>query len=151
MCRKIDVPVDVGSYLETLPAERAAVLAKLRRLVIDNLGEGYVERFDGRMFNYEIPLAKYPSRCNQRPLLMAALAAQKSFVTLYLMAVNGDKAMEKWLTQGYAATGKKLNMGKSCVHFKSISDIPEDVIGKAIAAVPVDKYIAFYERARRKT
>ncbi|HEY5983798.1 MAG TPA: DUF1801 domain-containing protein [Anaerolineales bacterium] len=148
MRAKIDRPADVGGYLRTLPVERSAVLAKLRRIVLDHLGEGYVARFDGLMFNYEIPLARYPRTYYRRPLLMAALAAQKSFVTLYLMAVNGDRAMEKWFTRAYAATGKKLNTGKSCVHFKAITDIPEDVVGKAISAVSVDKYIEVYEQAR---
>jgi hypothetical protein len=137
-------------FLDTLPGDRGFILRDLQKAILRNLPAGYVERLEGGMILYEIPLTTYPNTYNGRPLMLAGLAAQKSYVTLYLMAVYGDKATEKWFRRAYTATGKNLNMGKSCVHFKSRQDIPADVIGQAIARVPVDKYIEMYETARRR-
>ncbi|MFH1184304.1 MAG: DUF1801 domain-containing protein [Chloroflexota bacterium] len=143
-----EADVALERFLDSLPSDRGFILRDLRKAILKNLPAGYVERFEGGMILYEIPLASYPNTYNRRPLMLAGLASQKSYVTLYLMAVYGDKSTEKWFKQAYAVSGKKLNMGKSCVHFKSREDIPADVIGQAIAQVPVDKYIEIYETAR---
>jgi hypothetical protein len=138
----------VADYINVLPTERRAMLRCLRREIRKNLPPGYVERFDGRMISYEIPLKRYPKTYNGRPLCVAALAAQKSFVTVYLMAVYGDRRLEEWFRETYAASGKILHMGKSCVHFGKAEDIPLGVIGEAIRRVPVKHYIQMYESAK---
>ena len=79
-----------------------------------------------------------------------AFASQKNYMSLYLNTVYGSRDEEAWFKDRYAASGKKLNMGKSCVRFKSVDDLPLDVIGKAIAAVSVDRYIANYKAARKR-
>ena len=82
--------------------------------------------------------------------MLAALASQKNYMTLYLMTVYGHKETEKWFKEEYKKSGKKLDMGKSCLHFKKIDDLPLDLISKVIARVPVERYIKFYEMSRRK-
>jgi hypothetical protein len=140
-----------AEYLSTLPAEMQAMMRALRSHVRKHLPAGYVERFEHGMLTYEIPLTTYPKTYNGRPLMLAALASQQSYVTLYLMAVYGDKTLEKWFREAYAASGKTLRMGKSCVHFRKLEEIPFEVVERAIAKVPVEAYIKMYERARQGT
>ena len=138
-----------AEFVSGLPRDRQKIVRRLRAEILKNLPSGYVERVALGMLVYVIPLSVYPKTYNGRPLLVAALASHKSFVTLYLMAVYGDKALEAWFHKAYAATGKKLRMGKSCVHFRALEEIPAGVIGKAIAKVPMKRYIEIYERAQR--
>jgi hypothetical protein len=102
------------------------------------------------MLNYGIPLSRFPNTYNGQPLCYAALAAQKNYCSLYLMSVYGDKKHEAKLRDGFKAAGKKLDMGKSCVRFKSSDDLPLDVVGDLIASVPVEKWIAIYEASRKR-
>ena len=105
------------------------------------------------MIGYAVPHRVWPLgyHCDpQKPLMMAALASQKNNLTVYLMPVYGDKTTREWFQKAWARTGKKLNMGKSCVHFRKLDDLPLDVIGETIARVPVEKYIAHYEKSRKK-
>ena len=83
--------------------------------------------------------------------MYAALAAQKNYLSLYLMNVYADKETERWFVERYRAIGKKLNMGKSCVRFKRVDDLPIDLIGDAIARTPVAEFIMHYEASRRRT
>jgi hypothetical protein len=138
----------LNDYLFRLPKDRQAMMRALRTIIRKNLPPGYVERLEEGILIYEIPLEKYPTTYNGRPLRLAALASQKTFVTLYLMAVYGDRALAEWFREAYASSGKRLRMGKSCVHLRKIDDIPFDVIGRAIAAVPAAAFIEIYERAR---
>ena len=140
----------INRYLDALPADRSSMMRALRRAIVESLPRGYVERFGGGMFSYEIPLTRYPRTYNGRPLMLAALASQKSYVSLYLMAVYGDKATEAWFKDVYAGSGKKLSMGKSCVHFKTAEDLPLEVVRQAIAKVSVAEYIKIYESGRRR-
>jgi len=103
------------------------------------------------MITYCIPLEDYPDTYNGQPLGYAALAAQKNYNSLYLFTVYGDKETEKWFKEKYKASGKKLDMGKSCVHFKTLVDLPLDLIAETIARVPKNVYIKSYEAARKKT
>jgi len=139
----------VEEYIKALPSERREAISKVREVILKNLPEGYVESMTWGMPTYEIPLERYPNTYNKQPLGIAALASQKNYMSLYLMSVYGDKATEKWFHERYEATGKKLDMGKSCVHFKKLDDLPLDLIGEVIRRVPADKYIEHYEKARR--
>ena len=140
----------VSSYLQELPENRREALIKVRKVILKNLPKGYKETMNWGMISYEIPFARYPNTYNKRPLGIAALASQKNYMSLYLMTVYGDKKIEKWFKDRYAASGKKPDMGKSCVHFKKLEDLPLDLIGEVIARVSVDEYIAHYEKARKK-
>lgn len=83
----------------------------------------------------------------KQPLSFAGLASQKNHMAVYLMCVYGHKETEKWFKDAWARTGKKLDMGKSCVRFKKLEDVALDVIGETIKRVPANKYIAHYEAA----
>ena len=80
--------------------------------------------------------------------MYAALASQKNYLSLYLMNVYGDTATEEWFAERYRASGKKLDMGKSCLRFKGLEDLPLDVVGEAIARTPVNDFIEHYEASR---
>ena len=140
----------VDEYIAELPAERARVVSAVRKVVLKNLPKGYRESMEFGMISYGIPLERFPDTYNGRPLGYAAIAAQKNHYAVYLMGVYGDPAGERALRDAFAAAGKKLDMGKSCVRFKSLDDIPLDAIGDAVAAMPAERFIALYEASRRK-
>lgn len=140
----------VEDYLQELPRERREVLQAVRKVVLDNLPAGYVETMNWGMITYEIPLERYPDTYNKRPLMYAALASQKNHMSLYLMCVYSHKESRIRFEEKFKASGKKLNMGKSCVRFKRLEDLPLDVVGEAIAGTCVDAYIRFYQESRTK-
>lgn len=137
------------AYLAELPPERAALLAHVRDLVNSNLPAGYEERVAFGMIVWEVPLARYPKTYNKQPLMFAALASQKNYAALHLMAVYGSQERLERLKAGYAAAGKKLDMGKACIRFRRREDLAEDALAEAIRSVPMDKFIAVYEASRR--
>jgi hypothetical protein len=101
------------------------------------------------MISYEIPLKRYPTTYNGQPLLYAALAAQKQYYALYLMCVYQDPKLERLLKEGFARAGAKLDMGKSCVRFRKLEDLPLDAVERIVASTPPDQFIAWYERVRK--
>ena len=141
-------PETVEEYLAGLPDDRAGQIRQLRELILQHLPEGYAEVIDFGMISYVIPLDTYPDTYNGHPLMYAALASQKRHMSLYLMNVYGDEGTLRWFTEGFSAAGKKLDMGKACVRFKKLDDLPMGLIGEVIARTPVADYIAGYESAR---
>lgn len=142
--------VTVEEYLNELPAERRTVVAAVRQLILDNLPAGYQETISWGMIGYSIPLERYPKTYNGQPLSYIALASHKSYISLYLMSVYGDPQQEAWLKDAFAAAGKKLDMGKSCLHFRKLDDLPLDVIAEVVASTSPDQYIARYEASRKR-
>ena len=140
----------VEDYLQELPRERREALQAVRKVVLDNLPAGYVETMNWGVITYEIPLERYPDTYNKRPLMYAALASQKNHMSLYLMCVYSHKESRIRFEEKFKASGKKLNMGKSCVRFKKLEDLPLDVVGDAIAGTSVDAYIRIYQESRTK-
>lgn len=136
-------------YISSLSPERAEAIGALRTLILDSLPEGYSEVIDFGMISFVIPLETYPDTYNGHPLMYAALASQKRHMSLYLMNVYGDDGTLQWFTEGFAAAGKKLDMGKACVRFKSLDDLPLDLIRQTIARTSVQDYIDSYEAARK--
>lgn len=139
----------VTEYLKELPLERRKNLARVREVVLEHLPKGYEEGILFGMICYYIPLEQFPHTYNQQPLCYAGLASQKNYISLYLMNVYGDQGTKKWFEQAWKKSGKKLHMGKSCIRFKTVEDIPLEVVGKAIARTPVEKFLASYKRSRR--
>ena len=144
-------PMTVQEYLQNLPEERRAVVSEMRELILQHLPEGYRETFNWGMLSYEIPLERYPKTYNGQPLGYLALAAQKNYYSLHLMGVYGDPAQEAWLREEFRKAGKKLDMGKACLRFKKLEDLPLETIGQVIARTPPGKYIERYEASRRRT
>jgi hypothetical protein len=138
----------VEGYLNELPDGRRQTVEAVRDVVNENLPDGYEETMQHGMISYVVPLAQYPTTYNRQPLQYAGLASQKNYVSLCLMNVYGSEETERQFVERYAASGKKLDMGKSCVHFKELDDLPLDLIGETIARTPVDEFIATYETAR---
>jgi hypothetical protein len=140
----------VEAYLQELPAERRAVVGQVRQVILENLPAGYQETMNWGMISYEVPLVRYPKTYNKKPLSYVALAAQKNNYSLYLMAAYSGSMQEGWLQEQFDRAGKKLDMGKSCLHFRKLDDLPMDVIAQAIGMVSVDDFIAQYEKSRQK-
>jgi hypothetical protein len=143
-------PQTVRQYLDSLKPDRQQAIEQVRQVILDNLPKGYEESVGLGMLMYGVPLSRYPDTYNGHPLCYAALASQKNYMTVYLMSVYGDKKTEQWFRSRFKAAGKKLDMGKSCVHFKTVDDLPLDVIGEVISKVPVDRWISLYEQSRKK-
>lgn len=140
----------VAQYLASLPPERRAVLTKVRAAVKRALPKGYKESMGYGMICWTVPLSVLPDTYNGEPLCYAALAAQKNHTALYLMGPYGEPALLAELKAGYKAAGLKLDMGKSCLRFKSLDDILLDVVGRVISRVPMATYVTMYQKTRRK-
>jgi hypothetical protein len=138
----------VDQYLAELPAERKEIISRIRDVVNQHLPDGYRESMSYGMISWEIPLERYPTTYNKRPLGYVALASQKRYCALYLpVGVYGDRE-DEFRARWNPPSGKKLDMGKSCVRFTRLEDLDLDLIGETIAATPVDEYIAQYEASR---
>ncbi len=138
----------VEQYLAELPEDRRKAIEAVRRVVLKNLDKDYEEGIQYGMIGYFVPHRVYPAgyHCDpKQPLPFAALASQKNHMSLYLMCVYGGTDLAKWFQEAWAKTGKKLDMGKSCVRFKKVEDLALDVIGELIKRVPAKKYIAHCE------
>lgn len=138
----------VEQYLKELPADRRNEISSVRKVILENLPKGFIEGMSHGMMAYYIPLKDFSDTYNGEPLGLAGIAAQKNYNSLYLMTVYGNPKIEKWFKDRYKASGKRLDMGKSCVHFKKAEDLPLDLIAETIAKVPKDAYIKYVEDVR---
>ncbi|UOV04103.1 DUF1801 domain-containing protein [Pseudoxanthomonas sp. F37] len=140
----------VDDYLKELPEDRRAVVSAVRDLVNRHLPAGYVEAMSWGMISWQIPLSRYPATYNRQPLAYVALAAQKQYYALYLMACYANSTQDVALRNAYADAGKALDMGKSCLRFKALDDLLPEVIGGVVASTPVDAHIAQYQASRAR-
>ena len=140
----------VEEYLDELPPDRREAISAVRDAVNEHLPEGYEEVIAYGMVSWVIPLEDYPDTYNGQPLGVAALASQKNHMSLYLLGVYADEGLEDWFRAQYAERGLKLDMGKSCVRFKGLEEVPLDVLGDVIAMIPVDVFVARARATRRK-
>jgi hypothetical protein len=142
----------VAEYLAGLPEDRRKEVEAVRKVIKKHLPKGYVECMHG-MIGYVVPLKLYPPgyHCTpDTPLPYAGLASQKNFISVYLCSIYWDKESGGWFRKAVNASGKKLDMGKSCIRFRKASDLPLDVIGKAVARFPVADFIKMYEKALKR-
>src|SRR5262245_30662402 len=128
-------------YLAALPADRRAAIAAVRRVVLDNIPKGFEEMMGYGMIGYCVPLSRFPNTYNGQPLAIVGLASQKNYMSLYLMSVYGHEPTRRWFEDAYKKSGKKLDMGKSCVRFKTLDDLPLDVIAEAVGKVSLEAYL----------
>lgn len=140
----------VDEYLEKLPDDRRTAIAKVRDIINANLPTGYEERIQWGMISWCVPESVLPAKdvYNKQPLCLAGLASQKNHMAVYLLSVYGDKTLRGWFEKAYKQTGKKLDMGQSCVRFKNLDALPLEVIGEAVAKVTVDKYVETYRKVK---
>jgi hypothetical protein len=140
-----------SEYLAALPPERAAVIAAVRAMVLRNLRPGFEETVRWGMLSYEVPLSRYPVTYNKLPLAYIGLAAQKQFYALYLMSAVDGGAVFRLIADWYRKAGKKLDMGKCCLRFKRLEDVPLELLGQAVASHDAEEFIAFMEASRAGT
>jgi hypothetical protein len=132
----------VEEYLAGLPEDRRTAIQAVRKVILKNLPKGYEEVLQYGVLGYVVPLKVFPSGYLNRknePLPYICLASQKNYMSIYMMSVYGDAEAE--FRKEYQATGKRLDMGKCCVRFRKLEDLPLDVIGKAVARYPMKKWI----------
>ena len=140
----------VSEYLKELPQDRRKAISAVRDVMRKNMPNGFEEGMQYGMIGYYVPHSRYPDgyHCDpKQPLPYAHLASQKNYMSIYLMCVYGNEEDHAWFVDAWEATGKKLDMGKSCVRFKSLDDVPLEVVGKAVKRTTVKKFIDFYESA----
>jgi uncharacterized protein YdhG (YjbR/CyaY superfamily) len=140
----------VKEYLEELPEERREVVSRVRDTIVGSLPEGFEETMEWGMISYQVPLSRYPDTYNKKPLMYMALAAQKNHYAVYSSGVHMDPLGESWLKEEFERAGKKLDMGKSCIRFRKLENLPMDVVGKIAAAQTVEEFIEVYETAKGK-
>ena len=137
------------AYVEQLPFERQAVITKLRAVIKENLPEGFEETTGSGMISYVVPYSLYPAgyHCKpQQPLPFLGLASQMHFIAVYHMGLYADESLLKWFVEAYAKTcDTKLDMGKSCIRFKKMDQIPYGLIGELCAKMTPEQWIMRYE------
>lgn len=137
----------VDQYLSELPEDRRSALEAVRDTILENLPAGYEEAMNWGMIAYQVPLERYPDTYNGQPLMVAALASQKNHMAVYLTGIYMSEASREAFEAAYRATGKRFDVGKSCVRFRALEDLPLDLIGETIASVPVERLIERVEEA----
>ena len=140
----------VKDYLAQLPEDRRAALAAVREVILENLDKDYEEGIQYGMIGYYVPHRVFPAgyHCDpKQPLPFASIASQKNHMAVYLMCIYGNAEQEAWFRKAWAKTGKKLDLGKSCVRFKKLDDLALDVIGQVIKRVPAKRYVDHYLEA----
>ena len=139
----------VKQYLAELPSDRRKAIEQVRKMILKNLPKGYEEIMQYGMIGYAVPLSIYPQGYHCRkdePLPFISLASQKNNLAIYMFCLYANEQEKERFEKEYKASGKKLDMGKSCIRFKKPEDLALDVIGKAIASTPVKKHIEVYEK-----
>ncbi len=142
----------VREYLAELPADRRKAIQAVREVFLKNLDKNYEEGMQYGAIGYYVPHRVFPAgyHCDpSKPLPFAGLGSQKNYMSLGIMCNYGGSAEEKWFRAAWARTGKKLDMGKCCIRFKKLDDLPLEVIGEAIRRMPADRYIEYYESTFR--
>jgi uncharacterized protein YdhG (YjbR/CyaY superfamily) len=132
----------VEQYLTALPDTRRQALSTVRQVILENLPAGYEEVMNWGMITYQVPLKTYPDTYNGQPLMYAALASQKNHMAVYLTGIYSSEESCREFETAYRATGKRFDVGKSCVRFRKLDDLPLPLIGDTIASLEVEKLIA---------
>jgi hypothetical protein len=140
----------VTEYLDSLSPDRRAVVEAVRATIVGHLPAGYDETVRWGMISYEVPLERFSATYNGAPLSYLGLASKKNHFALYLMGVYGDALAEAHFRDEWLATGCRLDMGRSCVRFRALDELPMDVIGREVARITPDALIERHEASRRK-
>ncbi|MFM9962796.1 MAG: DUF1801 domain-containing protein [Planctomycetaceae bacterium] len=138
----------VAEYLAELPADRRAAIEAVRQVILKNIDKDIEEVMQYGMIGFCIPHRVYPPgyHCDPKlPLPYIFLGSQKNYMSLYFGCVYGSSELAKWFQSEWAKTGKKLDMGKSCIRFRKVEDLALDVIAKTIRRVTVKSFIEYYE------
>jgi len=131
----------VADYLAKLPPDRRQSIEQVREIILKNLPEGYEEVMNWGMITYQVPLEIYPDTYNKKPLMYAALANQKNHMAVYLTGIYMDEKLNQEFRDSYKKTGKRYDIGKSCVRFRKLDDLPLPLIGESIKAMEMDEFV----------
>ena len=140
----------VDQYLSELPEDRRQAVEAVRRTILEDLPDGYEEVMNWGMITYQVPLETYPDTYNGKPLMYAALASQKNYVSIYLTGIYMDDDARQEFEAAYKATGKRYDVGKSCVRFRKLDDLPLPLIGESIASLGVEEFIKRVKEVRKE-
>lgn len=140
----------VAAFLAKLPADRHEEFARVRDVVRRHLPKGYEEVVEGRMIVWQVPFKLYSDTYNGRPLWYAALSDGKARFSLHLLGIYWSKALTKKVTDGFKALGRKPDMGKGCIRFRTADELPLGAIGEVVAALPMKEWIAVAEAQFRR-
>ncbi len=144
----------VAAYLKELPEDRRIAMSAVREVILQNLDAEFQEGMQYGMIGYCVPHSVYPAgyHCDpKQPLPFACLASQKNYMSLYLMSAYGNEEADQQLRAAFLKAGKKLDMGKSCIRFKKLADLPLDVIGAFIGRLTARQYVESYEAALKRS
>jgi hypothetical protein len=151
-------PTTVAGYLASLPPDKRAVIEEARAFVRKHIPKGYAEFMNWGVINWGIPLEKFPHTYNGQPLCYVGLGAHKTYNSLYLMGAyqssNGKYTTpfpQKLLVDAFKKANKRLDMGKCCLHFKTLADLELTSVAKVIGMSTPKDYIAYYKRVKGLT
>ena len=133
--------ITVEQYLNELPNDRKEAMSIVRQIIVENIPDGYDEVMNWGMITYEVPLETYPNTYNGKPLMYAALASQKNYMSVYLTGCYMSLDVRNKFKKAYKKSGKRFDAGKSCIRFKKVNDLPLELLGKTIASMDVNKFI----------
>jgi len=139
-----------SEYVASLPEDRRATIFAVRDAIRAGIPDGYEEGIEFGMLSWHVPLSRYPDTYNGAPLAYVSLASQKNYVSLYLMGIYGDAGNRAWFEAAAAKLGAKLDIGKSCVRFRRLDDLPLELVTEAVGRIDPEQYIALYEASRAK-
>jgi len=131
----------ITEYLAEMPEDRREAITKVRDTIIKHLPGGYEEALNWGMITYQVPLEIYPDTYNKKPLMYAALANQKNHMAVYLTGIYMDKDLYQDFEEKYRNTGKRYDVGKSCVRFRKLEDLPLELISESIGAISMEEFI----------
>lgn len=131
----------VDEYLAELPPDRRTAIETVRTVILDNLPSGYEEAMNWGMITYQVPLSVYPDTYNKQPLMYAALASQKNHMAVYLIAIYMNDEDKQRFEEEYRLTGKRMDVGKSCVRFRKLDDLPLDLVAGAISYMEMQDFV----------
>ncbi len=137
-------------YINQMPDERKEVMIKLRGVILKNLRKGFEEGINYGMIGYYVPHSIYPNgyHCTpELPLPFMSIASQKNSINVYHSGIYADKNLYDWFVEEYPKyCGRKLDIGKCCIRFKKIEEIPYKLIGELCAKMTVEQWINLYEK-----
>lgn len=150
----ISTSAEATNYLDGLSDDRKTAMTELRKVIFQNLPVGFEEQFSSNMINYVLPHSLYPAgyHCNPKtPLPFLSIASQKNFIAVYHMGIYADPDLLSWFTTEYPKhVSAKLDMGKSCIRFKRVNELPLKLIGDLVSKITPQEWISIYEAAFKK-
>ncbi|MFN7876506.1 MAG: DUF1801 domain-containing protein [Pirellula sp.] len=138
----------VDQYIEELTSDRQEAISAVRKVILKNIDPSFQETMQYGMIGYSVPHSLYPAgyHCDpKQPLPFAGLASQKNYMSLYLISAYNDTEFDSWIRKAFEKVGKKLDMGKCCIRFKKLEDLPMEIVAEAFRRVRCSQFVESYE------